>query len=79
MSKNKKTHVARKSKVSKRLGVAVAIRKTLVEIIDNVIAGAFTVLAVDMVVPSIGDVARLQVLFAVAVLFAVNVYLRDNE
>ena len=75
----KKTHKARKSKASKRLGVAVAINKTLIEVVDNVIAGAFTALAVDFVVPTIGDVARLQVLFAVAVLFVINVYLRDNE
>jgi len=67
------------AKKKNHLALAVAIRKTLVEVIDNVIAGAFAGLAVDFVVPTIGDVARLEVLFAIVALFAIAVYLRINE
>lgn len=69
---------ARKAKKS-RLGLASAITKTLVEVIDNVIAGAFAALIVDMVVPTIGAVARLEIAFGIVALFAIVIYLRSNE
>lgn len=61
------------------LSVATALRLSLVEVIDNIIAGAFAGLAVDIVVPTIGAVARLEVGFAILALFAISVYLRSND